>query len=111
MAQTQTNSVAKFPNGFDPKKSKLSFRIIAAPNNTWCYDILNNGKLFIHQPSVPGMAGNEGFKTKEQAIKVAEQVMKKLKMLPEMQKILFKRLMSQRKLKKVTTSDSVFNLF
>ena len=79
MAQTQTNSVAKFPNGFDPKKSKLSFRIIAAPNNTWCYDILNNGKLFIHQPSVPGMAGNEGFKTKEQAIKVAEQVMKKLK--------------------------------
>ncbi len=43
------------------------------------YDILNAGKPFIHQASVPAIAGNEPFKTRKQAKRVARLVRKKLK--------------------------------
>ncbi len=35
-------------------------------------------RLFIHQQSVPGLPGNEGFKTKEAASKVATLVVSKI---------------------------------
>lgn len=44
----------------------------------WGYDILNNGNLFIHQPTVPGQAGTVGFTSQEQARKVGERVVEKL---------------------------------
>lgn len=43
------------------------------------YDILNGGKPFIHQASVPAIPGNEPFKTRKQAKRVARLVRKKLK--------------------------------
>lgn len=43
------------------------------------YDILNGGKPFIHQASVPAISGNEPFKTRKQAKRVARLVRKKLK--------------------------------
>lgn len=55
------------------------FRIIPSINNTWCYDIYKDKKLFIHQTCVPGFPGNEGFKTKSDAEKVAQLVIEKLK--------------------------------
>jgi hypothetical protein len=55
------------------------FRVIPSINNTWCYDIYKDKKLFIHQTSVPGFPGNEGFKTKSDAEKVAQLVIEKLK--------------------------------
>ena len=33
----------------------------------------------IHQSSIPGLPGNEGFKTKDDAIKVAEMVVYKIR--------------------------------
>jgi hypothetical protein len=33
----------------------------------------------VHQPNIPGLAGNEGFSTKERAQKVAEFVVKKIR--------------------------------
>lgn len=33
----------------------------------------------IHQPAIPGIPGNEGFKTKEAAQKVADLVVNKIK--------------------------------
>lgn len=42
------------------------------------YDILNGGKPFIHQTSVPAIAGNEPFKTRKHAKRVARLVRKKL---------------------------------
>ncbi len=69
-----------FPSADYFNGAEISYKIITAKNNTWCYDILLDGRLFIHQPSVPGLPGNEGFKTKDRAMKVAELVISKMKM-------------------------------
>jgi hypothetical protein len=58
---------------------KLTYEVIASPNNTWGYDIYRNGKLFVHQPNVPGQVGNEGFKTKSATEAVAKEVISKIK--------------------------------
>ena len=69
-----------FPSADHFNGAEISYTIITAKNNTWCYDILLDGRLFIHQPSVPGLPGNEGFKTKDRAMKVAKLVISKMKM-------------------------------
>lgn len=56
-----------------------SFTIIQTVNNTWCYDIFKEGKRLIHQTSIPGLPGNEGFKNKSDAERVAQLVIEKLK--------------------------------
>ena len=79
-AQAQQNTAgASFPSGEQFKDANLTYNIIPAANNTWCYDILMEGRLYIHQPSAPGLPGLEGFKTKEAAAKVAELVISKMK--------------------------------
>ena len=75
----QSPAPAAFPSGEPLKTAGFTYNIIPAPNNTWCYDILKDGNLFIHQPSIPGMPGHNGFKTKEQAAKVAQLVITKMK--------------------------------
>ena len=60
-------------------KPAMSYKMISSPNSTWGYDIYTDGKLTIHQPTIPGLPGNEGFKTKEAAQKVAEFVITKMK--------------------------------
>ncbi|MGB5216933.1 MAG: DUF4907 domain-containing protein [Smithella sp.] len=59
--------------------AKISIKIIPSVNKTYGYDILMSGKPMIHQPSIPALPGNEGFKTKKQAQKVAEFVVKKIR--------------------------------
>ena len=56
-----------------------TYKIVPVKNNTWCYDIYKNSKMLIHQTSIPGVPGNEGFKTKSDAKKVARLVVEKLK--------------------------------
>ena len=70
---------SSFPSGEQFKGANITYNIIPAANNTFCYDILMEGRLFIHQPSAPGLPGNEGFKTEEAAKKVAELVVSKMK--------------------------------
>ncbi len=48
-------------------------------NGSWGYDIFKDKKKFIHQPGKPGLPGNEGFKRKSDAAKVARLVINKLK--------------------------------
>jgi hypothetical protein len=55
-----------------------TYKIIPSINNTWCYDIYKNSKMLIHQTNIPGLPGNEGFKKKSDAEKVARLVIKKL---------------------------------
>src|SRR5207249_6742163 len=43
--------------------TKLTYKIIDAPKHTYCYDVFADGRLMIHQTSVPALTGNEGFKT------------------------------------------------
>ena len=70
---------AKFPKASEYSKTKLTYKIINAPKKTFCYDIYADGKLMIHQPSAPGLPGNEGFKTKGAAGRVARLVIEKIK--------------------------------
>jgi hypothetical protein len=68
----------EFPSSESFKNAKLTYKIIPAPNNTWCYDIFKDGSMCIHQNSIPGVAGINGFKTKEKAEKVAQLVVTKI---------------------------------
>ena len=68
-----------FPSGEAFKNAIITYQIIPGINNTWGYDILIDNRLTIHQPSIPSLPGNEGFKTKEGAEKVAKLVIKKMK--------------------------------
>ena len=56
----------------------LTYKIIPAANKTWGYDICNNNKPIIHQPSIPALQGNNGFATKTAAEKVAKKVIEKI---------------------------------
>lgn len=71
-AQNTKPVVAKSP-------SEITYQVIPSSNQTWGYNVYTNKKLIIHQPVIPGISGNEGFKTKEGASKVAELVIKKMK--------------------------------
>lgn len=75
--QTDKNPTQS-PDGSAYVNSNLTYNIIDAPNNTFGYDVFVDGKLLIHQLNIPAMPGVEGFKTKEDAIKVAELVMSKI---------------------------------
>ena len=59
--------------------ASIAYEIIPGLNNTWGYNILTGKKIIIHQPCRPGLPGNEGFKTKEGALKVAAMVIEKIK--------------------------------
>jgi hypothetical protein len=60
-------------------KAEITTKIIPSVNNTFGYDILLGGKPLVHQPSIPGLPGNEGFTTKEAAQSVADLVVKKIR--------------------------------
>ncbi len=45
----------------------------------WGYSILVNNKLLIRQDIIPAVEGNKGFATKDDATKVAELVLDKIK--------------------------------
>lgn len=60
------------------KKVNYTYFIIPSVNKTWGYNIFMEKRLLIHQASVPGLPGNEGFKTKVDAGKVARLVIEKI---------------------------------
>lgn len=61
------------------ENAEIITSIIPSENNTFGYDIYVDSILLIHQISKPGIAGNEGFSTKEQAQQVANLVVKKIR--------------------------------
>lgn len=66
-------SVKKTPN------NSTGYSISTLQNaNGWGYQIRQNGKLMLDQPTVPGRPGMAGFQTQEDAQKVAELVKSKL---------------------------------
>jgi hypothetical protein len=72
----------KSPNNNDTSRNAapgFDYIIIRAPHNTYGYDIYDYRHRLIHQPSIPGLPGNDGFKTKADALKVAKLVCDKLK--------------------------------
>ena len=63
----------------DRTSGRISSRIISLPDGGFGYDILVQDHLLIHQPAIPGLPGNKGFKTREDAQSVALLVIGKLK--------------------------------
>jgi Domain of unknown function (DUF4907) len=76
--QTESNT-ARSSSANPYADSKLTFKIIEAPHHTYCYDVFVDDRLIIHQTSVPAVSGNDGFKTKGDAIKVARLVIEKIR--------------------------------
>lgn len=60
-------------------ESQLTFRIFDGEQGTFGYDIYSDGKKLIHQPTIPGVSGTRGFRSKEDAEKIAQLVIEKLK--------------------------------
>jgi hypothetical protein len=73
------NSAAKFPAASAYANTNLTYKVIAAPKQTYGYDVFADGRLMLHQTSAPALPGNEGFKTKKDATKVALLVIEKVK--------------------------------
>lgn len=68
-----------FPSGDALLNAGITYRLTQGINHTWGYDILVDNKMTIHQPSIPGLPGNDGFKTREGAENVAKLVVEKMK--------------------------------
>ncbi|MDY0198675.1 MAG: DUF4907 domain-containing protein [Tenuifilaceae bacterium] len=78
--QTQeTNEVDSSQLNSQYKDASITFEFIVAESNTWGYRILIEGSPVIIQPNKPGLPGNEGFKTQQQAEKVAKLVISKIR--------------------------------
>ena len=77
--QEPSKTDAQFPSAAAYANTRLSYKIIDAPRKTWCYDIYADNRLMIHQSSAPALPGNQGFKTKADAEKVAQLVISKIK--------------------------------
>jgi hypothetical protein len=67
-----------FNHGATSKKKKISAFVFSGSNG-WGYDILVNDTLFIHQESIPVIAGKRGFDKKEQAEQAAQLIINKMK--------------------------------
>jgi hypothetical protein len=74
--QTEIKSAAKS----EPAEQKSKYRTVSLfePQIGWGYDIFEGSKLLIHQPNIPVVQGLRGFKTEEDALKVADAVVLKL---------------------------------
>lgn len=57
----------------------LEYKILCLENKTFGYNIYINSKLFLHQTTIPCLAGFNGFKNKEDAQKVAVNIISKIK--------------------------------
>ncbi len=69
---------APVENAAAAKANKVTYNILTLGADNFGYDILENNKILVHQPTIPGVPGNNGFKTKAEAIRVAKLVKQKI---------------------------------
>jgi hypothetical protein len=62
-----------------PLNSILTYSIVNSTNYTFGYHIYLNEKTLIKQLTIPGLNGQEGFKTKVDAEKIAQLVIDKIR--------------------------------
>jgi hypothetical protein len=72
-------SSSQFPEATANANTTFTYKIIDAPNHTYGYEVFGDGTLMIHQTSMPRLTGNEGFKTKQDASKIALLVIEKIR--------------------------------
>ncbi|MFT4601222.1 MAG: hypothetical protein ACI857_001400 [Arenicella sp.] len=57
---------------FNDEDSRYDYQTIFTSSQGWGYQLLDSGKVFINQPHIPAVSGNEGFSSEEKAITCAE---------------------------------------
>ena len=60
------------------KKTSLSLEVIQIEDG-WGYEVLIDHKIYISQKCIPVIDGNQAFQTKNDALKVGELLVRKLK--------------------------------
>ena len=60
-------------------KSVVTYSLFLNSDTTWGYNIYIDGQQAIYQPNIPGAPGNKGFKKNEEAMKIANRVVEKIK--------------------------------
>jgi len=77
------NNTSKSENLEQTKESNFSIQVYPIdslnPSSGFGYNILIDGAIFIHQNNIPSIPGNMSFSSKENAEKVANLVLGKLK--------------------------------
>lgn len=78
--QSQPTTETNFPSADQHIDStrEISYRVITIGAGAFGYDILINGKIYIHQTTVPAVPGIVAFARKEDAEKVARLVVAKI---------------------------------
>ena len=78
-AQAQRQATAQTAMPKAETNAKLTYLITDAPNGTFGYDILSDGKLIVRQLNIPGQPGNSGCATKADAERLAQLVIEKIR--------------------------------
>lgn len=81
-ADTLTREIVKQKAANKERAAKIQFQyfVIKAANQTFGYNVYADGHLYLHQPIIPGVAGNNGFADTATAGRVARLVIRKLRM-------------------------------
>ena len=67
-------------NSIKNKESSVEYKIFRnTETNGFGYDIILEGKTYVHQPNIPALSGNNGFSTEEDARKIAILVSHKIR--------------------------------
>jgi len=75
---SKASLVRKNNNKYAYSITDTTYRIVPAPANTYGYEIRIENKVLIRQLTIPGKSGVLGFRTKNDAGKVARLVIRKL---------------------------------
>lgn len=68
------------PNSKRNKEADIDYKIFRNTETSgFGYDIILEGKTYVHQPNIPALSGNNGFSTEEDARKVAILVSNKIR--------------------------------
>ncbi len=59
--------------------SLVEAKLYQNEDETWGYDIMIDGNIYVHQPTKPAVGGNTGFATEVEAQSVADLVISKIK--------------------------------
>lgn len=60
-------------------KDSIYYTLFHTENNTYGFDVIKNGKVYIHQPLVPCWQGLQHFKSEQDAVTVAKFIVNKLR--------------------------------
>lgn len=57
----------------------ITYRIFINPDSTYGYEVLKNGKVLVHQPTVPGRTPERGFVSRNDAAKTGRLAVTRVK--------------------------------